>query len=224
MGRNRNRTDTLDLNMDSLLDIISNVLGIMIFLAIIIVLLPSSTEDKIIEVESLTESEFDFLHTRMPVIVDIPWSRMEDYDNIVISIAYDDHLIYIDFARVYSGLKDYIKGSFYFEREIDGLFNITSIPVNIGDAKNAWLSFSPPEQRHLVNSDKYSELNEVVQNLPPSRTRLVFFVYPSGHNVFFSSYHKYRKQGYNISWFAIPSEQNKHYIGYSYDGTKVEAE
>lgn len=222
MGRNKNRDSSIDLNYDSLLDIISNILGIMIFLAIIIVLLPSSTEQKVIEVQNITESEHPYLHQKMPVIVDIPWSRMEEYENIVIAIAYDKHLIHIDFELIYNRLKHQAENTFYFDKDIKDLYNISSYPVVLGDAKNAWFSFSPPDSRHAEKA--YKPLDEIVAPLSPSKTRMVFFVYPSGHEIFHDYYHRYRKSGYNISWFAIPSEEDRHFIGYSHDGTKVEAE
>lgn len=222
MGRNRNREDSIEFNNNSLLDIISNVLGIMIFLAVIIVLLPSSTKEKPVKIENITESEHAYLHKRMPVIVDIPWSRMEEYENIVLSIVYEEHIIYIDFEHLYQSLKNEVRDSFTLERDIENLYNVSAVPVRLGDAKNAWFSFSPPPYTEGIKI--YKDFDSVLDPLAPARTRLVFFVYSSGHDTFLYYYYKYRSKGFNISWFAMPSPEARHYIGYSFDGIKVQAE
>ncbi len=222
MGRDRNRNNTIEFNYGSLLDIISNVLGIIIFLAVIIMLLPSSTKEKAIEIINISKEEKMYLNKRMPVIVDIPWSRMEDYDNIVLAIIYDEHAIYIDFESLYQRLKEQSRDTFYFEKDIDNLYRISTLPVKSGDAKNAWFAFSPPSDHS--DQKKYKSLDAVLSQLNPLKTRIVFFVYPSGHGKFYELYYNYRDLGFNISWFAVPGEDERHYIGYSYDGTKVQAE
>ncbi len=222
MGRDRYRhPDSIISDDSTLLDIISNVLGIMIFLAVIIMLLPSSKRDKPREITSLAQRTEIFLHKKMPVIVDIPWSRMEEYENIILAVVYKDCIIPVDFERIYDKLRDESKNTFYFEKNIDDLFVITTIPVSLGDAKNAWFSFSPPYDKKREASQG---IDEEIKGLNPSKTRMVFFVYQDGHEIFYDYYYKYRDLGFNISWFAMQNHDNRHYIGYSYEGTKVQAE
>ena len=219
MAGNRNTRPRLGGDTLSLLDIIANLLGVVLFIAFFFLLAPHSVD--VHTTRRLQQRKAKQGIAPPPMMVDIPWSRLQGERHYVIILAANNRLVHVDFNRVCAQLSPQVDDRLPREAVIDGKYRISFLPVADGDAHNVWFTVKPM----TVDLDPQQEaLADLLRDLPAKQTRLAFFVYPSGHEVFYRSYHLYRKKGYSISWFMVPDENEPYYIGHSYEGEKVMAE
>ena len=89
------------LNLDSLVDIVSNNVGILVILSVFMAMF-----SLLGKIEQTSEKEQPFENIEK---IKIPWSHASQKNKLLFLLR-DDHILYLDRALVYKELKKYLKG------------------------------------------------------------------------------------------------------------------
>ena len=120
------------LNLDSLVDIVSNNVGILVVLAVFMAMFSLLKKS---EQTPQKEQPFDNIEK-----IKIPWSHASQKNNLLFLLR-DDRILYLDRALVYQNLKKYLSGKETLPKQIS--LNQYSIKLTTGNGHAHCLEFLP---------------------------------------------------------------------------------
>lgn len=200
-------------SLDSLIDIISNTLGIVILLTLVSMILPKNMKNDLQMRKIAEEKQLAVSH-----IVNTKFN--------IFFFAYNNRLIFVDLnAAVYSLLKRVPQN--FNQAVVTGKFyDIKFESVKLGDIKNHWTVLTLKDK--AVPESKTADLSDlerfqISSKYPPQETMAVIIAYPSAHEVTCEAIRRLKKLGYRTS-LALHEYSYKYTFGYSHYSTMIKAD
>ena len=196
----RNRRENLDdltnfLNLDSLVDIISNNVGILVILAVSMAML------------SLMEKSEQFSSKDHPIEdiekIKIPWSHSSQKNNLLFLLK-DDRLLYLDRALVFNRLKQYLSGKTPLPKQIS--FHDFSIKLNTGSGHAHCIEFFPYAGKGHWWYQVYQKdglIQKLKKKFPPEENYFFFWVEPNNFLLFREIRESLWDDLYEVGWKPI---------------------
>ena len=141
------------LNLDSLVDIVSNNVGILVILSVFMAMF-----SLLGKIEQTSEKEQPFENIEK---IKIPWSHASQKNKLLFLLR-DDHILYLDRALVYKELKKYLAGKEALPKQIR--FNQYSIKLTTGSGHAHCLEFLTFQNAGL-GGHEFSQHRGLLQNL-----------------------------------------------------------
>ena len=164
------------LNLDSLVDIVSNNVGILVVLAVFMAMFSLLKKS---EQTPQKEQPFDNIEK-----IKIPWSHASQKNNLLFLLR-DDRILYLDRALVYQNLKKYLSGKETLPKQIS--LNQYSIKLTTGSGRAHCLEFLPSpgagQWWHQI-SEHDGLLQNLMEKYPPEENYFFFWVDPDSFEMF----------------------------------------
>jgi len=191
------------LNLDSLVDIVSNNVGILVVLAVFMAMFSLLKKS-----EQTPQKEQPFENIEK---IKIPWSHASQKNNLLFLLR-DDRILYLDRALVYQNLKKYLAGKETLPKRIS--LNQYSIKLTTGSGHAHCLEFLP-----LPGSGQWwhqlSENDGLLQNLmkkyPPEENYFFFWVDPKSFDLFREIRGSLWSQHFEVGWKPVRKESTLRY-------------
>jgi len=200
-------------NLDSLIDIISNTLGIVILLTLVSLVLPKHLENELQQNKIMEEKLLAVSHV-----------AATKYN--VFFFAYNNRVIYVDLNEaIYSLLKN-TPDNIDHARISRPYYDITFESVKAGDIKNLWTSLTLKDSAVTTSlKPDLSDLNMFSANakFPPGETMSVIIAYPSAHEAACQAVNHLKKLGYKTS-LSLHEYAFTYTFGYSHYSTMIKAD
>lgn len=219
------------LNLDSLVDIISNTLGVIILLMLISFMLPKNLstnkthENKIIVDSKKIVNNYTEIFSEGNKTLVLPHKHLTDNYSFAVIFLYKNQVIFADTKSI---LIDNLSSEHIDldNRFIYGDYIVGYEKVPIGDAGNVFLEFTLAAEGITINEkSNLKELigNDFLKNYPPKKTLAIVISYPSGHHLFPDMIKYLKDNNYLVSWY-LEKERFTFYFGQSYQGIPVESD
>ena len=191
------------LNLDSLVDIVSNNVGILVILAVFMAMFSLlKKSEKILKKEQPLENIEK---------IKIPWSHASQKNNLLFLLR-DDRILYLDRALVYQNLKKYLSGKETLPKQMS--LNQYSIKLISGSGHTHCLVFLP-----LPGAGQWwhqlSEHDGLLQNLmkkyPPEENYFFFWVDPKSFDLFREIRGSLWSQQFEVGWKPVRKESTLRY-------------
>ena len=186
------------LNLDSLVDIVSNNVGILVILAVFMAMF--SLFEKNEQVISKTQSTENIEKLK------IPWSHVSQ-KNILMILLRSDRLLYLDRTLVYQRLKKYLSGSEPLPKHVN--LDQFSIELTVGRGHAHCLKFLP-SPRAGQWWHQFSQRNGVMKKLmkkyPPEENYFFFWVDPDSFEMFREIRKSLWDLNFEVGWKPIRIE------------------
>ena len=185
------------LNLDSLVDIVSNKVGILIILAVFTAMLSViEKKDTLKKEEPITDIEK----------IKIPWAHSSQ-KNILLFLLREERLLFFDRAIVFKRLKKYLSGKKSLPKQIS--FENFLIKLTTGNRHANCIEFisktSSGEFWHQVYKEK-----GLIQNLkkthPPEENYFFFWVDAGSFAIFREIRESLWGENYEVGWKPIQNE------------------
>ena len=191
------------LNLDSLVDIVSNNVGILVILAVFMAVF--SLMDKREQVSSEEQPEKQIKKLK------IPWSHASQKNSLLILLR-DDRLLYLDRALVYQRLKKYLSGKDPLPTEFS--LDQYSIKLTVGGRHTHCIEFLPsPASGEWWH--KFSRHGGLMQTLmkkyPPEQNYFFFWVDPDSFDLFREIRKTLWEQRFEVGWKPVREESALRY-------------
>ena len=204
----RNKRKTLDdlpglLNLDSLVDIVSNNVGILVILAVFMAMFSLlKKSDQISQKEQPNENIEK---------IKIPWSHASQKNNLLFLLR-DDRILYLDRALVYQKLKKYLRGKETLPKQIS--LNQYSIRLTTGNGHAHCLEFLPSpgagQWWHQI-SENDGLLKILMKKYPPVENYFFFWVDPKSFDLFRKIRGSLWSQHFEVGWKPVRKETTLRY-------------
>ena len=191
------------LNLDSLVDIVSNNVGILVILAVFMAVF--SLMDKREEV--LSEEQSDKQIEKLK----IPWSHTSQKNSLLVFL-HDDRLLYLDRALVYQRLKKYLSGKEPLPTELS--LDQYSIKLTVGGRHTHCIEFlpSPPVGEWWHNFSRHGGLMQtLMKKYPPEQNYFFFWVDPDSFDLFREIRKTLWDQRFEVGWKPVRQESALRY-------------
>lgn len=191
------------LNLDSLVDIVSNNVGILVILSVFMAMF-----SLLGKIEQTSEKEQPFENIEK---IKIPWSHASQKNKLLFLLR-DDHILYLDRALVYKELKKHLTGKEALPKQIR--LNQYSIKLTTGSGHAHCLEFL------TLNSAgqwwyQFSRHNGLLQNLmkkyPPEENYLFFWVDSRNFEIFREIRESLWNQHYEVGWKPVSRDSALRY-------------
>lgn len=222
----RHEPHTPEIAYDSLTDIISNMLGVCIFIALLAVFTPRG-DNRDEPGNTATRPGSESRHVRKSELVlvnrdeELPIRRKLDGRFQLFFFANENRLVFIDRNEIVRRFNENLS------ENMDGLsvdmedYLVVFEPVAEGDLQNHWFHYfinpdmkSPEEPDLSVLGDGH-----LLSTHPPEDTMIVLMSFPSAHEVAARFIEDCQSQGFLVSWFPS-TDQYEFSWGYSHTGVK----
>ena len=191
------------LNLDSLVDIVSNNVGILVILAVFMAVFSLMNKRERLLSEEETEKKIEKLK--------IPWSHASQ-KNSLLFILNDDRLLYLDRAIVYRRLKKFLSGKDPLPKELS--LEKYSIKLTVGGRHTHCIEFFPK----TATGDwwhKFSRYGGLMQTLikkyPPEQNYFFFWVDPKSFDLFREIRKTLWQQRFEVGWKPVREESALRY-------------
>lgn len=222
--------DDRGMSYESLADIISNMLAVVIFIAVISVMLPRTSEDG-------SRKSFPSAHSpsenygpeREVNLTDrtrtLPLKHLLNLRNQLFFFAYRNHLIYVDQNEIVAKFLDKLSDNMDGESVNMGAYRVRYFQVPEGDARNHWFQYELDMNLSVAKEPDMSDIEEygIFQRYPPADTQVILISYPSAHELVTQMISRFKDAGFHVSWTPQTS-RFVHVYGYSHQGLKVRVE
>tara|TARA_B100000945_G_scaffold238806_1_gene194944 strand:- start:30 stop:686 length:657 start_codon:yes stop_codon:yes gene_type:complete len=191
------------LNLDSLVDIVSNNVGILVILAVFMAVFSLMDKRVIMSPEDQPEKQIEKLK--------IPWSHTSQKNSLLFFLQ-DDRLLYLDRALVYNKFKKYLSGKEPLPKELS--LDQYSIKLTVGGRHTHCIEFlpSPAAGEWWHNFSNHGGLMQsLIKKYPPEQNYFFFWVDPDSFDLF----HEIRKtlwdQRFEVGWKPVSEESDLRY-------------
>ena len=186
------------LNLDSLVDIVSNNVGILVILAVFMAMF--SLLEKNEQVISKTQSTENIEKLK------IPWSHVSQ-KNILLIFLRSNRLLYLDRTLVYQRLRKYLSGSEPLPKHVN--LDQFSIELTVGSGHAHCIKFLPlPRAGQWWH--QFSQRNGVMKKLmkkyPPEENYFFFWVNPDSFEMFREIRKSLWDLNFEVGWKPIRIE------------------
>ena len=191
------------LNLDSLVDIVSNNVGILVILAVFMAVFSLMDKREQVSSEGQPEKQIEKLK--------IPWSHASQKNSLLILLR-DDRLLYLDRALVYQRLKKYLSGKDPLPTEFS--LDQYSIKLTVGGRHTHCIEFLPsPAAGEWWH--KFSRHGGLMQTLmkkyPPEQNYFFFWVDPDSFDLFREIRKTLWEQRFEVGWKPVREESALRY-------------
>ena len=188
------------LNLDSLVDIVSNNVGILIILAVSMAMFSLFKKSEQIPQKKQTTDNIEKIK--------IPWSHNSQKNNLLFLLR-DDRILYLDRALVYHNLKKFLSDKKTLPKQMS--LKQFSIKLTTGSGHTHCLEFLPS---HGAGKwwHQLSEYDGLLQNLmkkyPPEENYFFFWVDPKSFDLFREIRESLWNQNFEVGWKPIRKESS----------------
>jgi hypothetical protein len=186
------------LNLDSLVDIVSNNVGILVILAVFMAMFSLLEKN-----EQAPEEEQPFENIEK---IKIPWSHASQKNNLLFLLR-DDRILYLDRALVYQNLKKYLSGKDALPKQIS--LDQYTIKLTTGSGHAHCLKFLPSHGAgkwwHQF-SQKEGLLQSLMKKFPPEENYFFFWVDPKSFDLFREIRESLWSQRFEVGWKPVRRE------------------
>jgi len=186
------------LNLDSLVDIVSNNVGILVILAVFMAMF-----------SLLEKNKQDSSNTHPTVNIEkikIPWSHVSQ-KNILLILLRSNRLLYLDRILVYQELKKYLSGREPLPKYVN--LDQFSIELEVGSGHAHCLKFLPypgtGKWWHQFSMNK-GEMQKLMEKFPPEENYFFFFVDSDSFEIFREIRRSLWIQNFEVGWKPIRIE------------------
>ena len=186
------------LNLDSLVDIVSNNVGILVIMAVFMAMFSLLEKN-----EQAPEKEQPFENIEK---IKIPWSHASQKNNLLFLLK-DDRILYLDRALVYQNLKKYLSGKDALPKQIS--LDQYTIKLTTGSGHAHCLKFLPSHgagQWWHQFSQKEGLLQSLMKKFPPEENYFFFWVDPKSFDLFREIRESLWSQRFEVGWKPVRSE------------------
>ena len=191
------------LNLDSLVDIISNNVGILVILAVFMAVFSLMDKGEQVSSEEQPDKQIEKLK--------IPWSHASQKNSLLILLR-DDRLLYLDRALVYQRLKKYLSGKDPLPTEFS--LDQYSIKLTVGGRHTHCIEFLPSPAAG-EGWPKFSRHGGLMQTLkkkyPPEQNYFFFWVDPDSFDLFRVIRKTLWEQRFEVGWKPVQEESALRY-------------
>jgi hypothetical protein len=191
------------LNLDSLVDIVSNNVGILVILAVFMAMFSLLEKS-----EQVPEKEQPFENIEK---IKIPWSHSSQKNNLLFLLR-DDRILYLDRALVYQNLKKYLSGKEVLPKQIS--LNQYSIKLTTGSGHAHCLEFlaSPGAGQWWHQLSQHDGLlQSLMKKYPPEENYFFFWVDPKSFELFREIRESLWGQHFEVGWKPVRRESTLRY-------------
>jgi hypothetical protein len=191
------------LNLDSLVDIVSNNVGILVILAVFMAMFSLLEKS-----EQVPEKEQPFENIEK---IKIPWSHSSQKNNLLFLLR-DDRILYLDRALVYQNLKKHLSGKEALPKQIS--LNQYSIKLTTGSGHAHCLEFlaSPGAGQWWHQLSQHDGLlQSLMKKYPPEENYFFFWVDPKSFELFREIRESLWGQHFEVGWKPVRRESTLRY-------------
>ena len=191
------------LNLDSLVDIVSNNVGILVFLAVFMAVFSLMDKREQVSSEEQPEKQIEKLK--------IPWSHASQKNSLLILLR-DDRLLYLDRALVYQRLKKYLSGKDPLPTEFS--LDQYSIKLTVGGRHTHCIEFlsSPAAGEWWQKFSRHGGLMQtLMKKYPPEQNYFFFWVDPDSFDLFREIRKTLWEQRFEVGWKPVREESALRY-------------
>ena len=186
------------LNLDSLVDIVSNNVGILVIMAVFMAMFSLLEKN-----EQAPEKEQPFENIEK---IKIPWSHASQKNKLLFLLR-DDRILYLDRALVYQNLKKYLSGKDALPKQIS--LDQYTIKLTTGSGHAHCLKFLPSHGAgkwwHQF-SQKEGLLQSLMKKFPPEENYFFFWVDPKSFDLFREIRESLWRQRFEVGWKPVRRE------------------
>ena len=186
------------INLDSLVDIVSNNVGILVILAVFMAMF--SLLEKSEQVPT-TEQSIENIEK-----LKIPWSHVSQKNNLLLLLR-NDRLLFFDRALVYQRLKKYLSGSEPLPKHVN--LDQFSIELTVGSGHAHCLKFLPSPgagQWWHQFSQRNGVMKKLMRKYPPEENYFFFWVDPDSFEMFREIRKSLWDLNFEVGWKPIRIE------------------
>ena len=191
------------LNLDSLVDIVSNNVGILVILAVFMAMFSLLEKS-----EQVPEKEQPFENIEK---IKIPWSHASQKNNLLFLLR-DNRILYLDRALVYQNLKKHLSGKEALPKQIS--LNQYSIKLTTGSGHAHCLEFlaSPGAGQWWHQLSQHDGLlQSLMKKYPPEENYFFFWVDPKSFELFREIRESLWGQHFEVGWKPVRRESTLRY-------------
>ncbi|HCV44919.1 MAG: hypothetical protein QF778_05125 [SAR324 cluster bacterium] len=191
------------LNLDSLVDIVSNNVGILVILAVFMAMFSLIEKS---DQATKEDQSFEIIEK-----IKIPWSHASQKNNLLFLLR-DDRILYLDRALVYQNLKKYLSGKEALPKQISLIQY--SIKLTTGSGHAHCLEFLPSpgagQWWHQL-SQHDGLLQSLMKKYPPEENYFFFWVDPKSFELFREIRESLWGQHFEVGWKPVRMESTLRY-------------
>ena len=191
------------LNLDSLVDIVSNNVGILVILAVFMAMFSLIEKS---DQATKEDQSFEIIEK-----IKIPWSHASQKNNLLFLLR-DDRILYLDRALVYQNLKKYLSGKKALPKQISLIQY--SIKLTTGSGHAHCLEFLPSpgsgQWWHQL-SQHDGLLQSLMKKYPPEENFFFFWVDPKSFELFREIRESLWGQSFEVGWKPVRRESTLRY-------------
>ena len=191
------------LNLDSLVDIVSNNVGILVILAVFMAVFSFLDTREQKSLEEQTEKQIEKLK--------IPWSHTSQKNSLLV-LLYDDRLLYLDRALIFQKLKKYLSGREPLPTELS--LDQYSVKLIYGGRHTHCIEFlpSPGAGEWWHNFSRHEGLMQsLMKKYPPEQNYFFFWVDPYSFDLFREIRKTLWEQRFEVGWKPVTEESSLRY-------------
>ena len=205
MRKNRGFSGDLQtyLNLDSLVDIVSNNVGILVILAVFMGVFSLMDKREQVSSEEQPDKQIEKLK--------IPWSHASQKNSLLVFLN-DDRLLYLDRALVYQRFKKYLSGKEPLPTELS--LDKYSIKLTVGGRHTHCIEFlpSPAAGDWWHNFYRHGGLMQILmKKYPPEQNYFFFWVDPDSFDLFREIRKTLWEQRFEVGWKPVQEESTLRY-------------
>ena len=186
------------LNLDSLVDIVSNNVGILVILAVFMAVFSLMDKREQLSSEEQPDKQIEKLK--------IPWSHASQKTSLLVFLR-NDRLLYLDRALVYHRLKKYLSGKEPLPTELS--LDQYSIKLTVGGRHRHCIEFlpSPAAGEWWHNFSRHGGLMQtLMKKYPPEQNYFFFWVDPDSFDLFREIRKTLWEQRFEVGWKPVREE------------------
>ena len=191
------------LNLDSLVDIVSNNVGILVILAVFMAVFSLMDKREKVSSEEQPDQQIEKLK--------IPWSHVSQ-KNSLLFLLQDDRLLYFDRTSIYKRLKKYLSGKEPLPTELS--FDQYRIKLTVGGRHTHCIEFlpSPAAGEWWHNFYRHGGLMQILmKKYPPEQNYFFFWVDPDSFDLFREIRKTLWEQRFEVGWKPLREESALRY-------------
>ena len=191
------------LNLDSLVDIVSNNVGILVILAVFMAIFSLMDKREKVLSEEQPDQQIEKLK--------IPWSHVSQKNSLLV-LLHDDRLLYLDRASVYKRLKKYLSGKEPLPTELS--FDKYMIKLTVGGRHTHCIEFlpSPAAGEWWHNFNRHGGLMQILmKKYTPEQNYFFFWVDPDSFDLFREIRKTLWEQRFEVGWKPVREESALRY-------------
>ena len=191
------------LNLDSLVDIVSNNVGILVILAVFMAVFSLMQKREQISSEEIPDKKIEKLK--------IPWSHASQKNSLLI-LLHDDRLLYLDRALIFKMLKKYLSGKEPLPTELN--LDQYTIKLTVGGRHTHCIEFlpSPTAGEWWHNFSRHGGLmHRLMKIYPPEQNYFFFWVDPDSFDLFREIRKTLWEQRFEVGWKPVQEKSSLRY-------------